>query len=54
MAATREIGPVMQKLREVLLGRRHMNPLRFPQVRIEWVKIFSNRVNIFASGDGDP
>ena len=40
MAATREIGPVMQKLREVLLGRRHMNPLRFPQVRIEWVKIF--------------
>ena len=33
MAATREIGPVMQKLREVLLGRRHMNPLRFPQVR---------------------
>jgi len=32
MAATREIGPVFQKLREVLLGRKHMNPLRFPQV----------------------
>eukprot|EP00092_Neocalanus_flemingeri_P015347 GFUD01016601.1.p1 GENE.GFUD01016601.1~~GFUD01016601.1.p1 ORF type:complete len:110 (+),score=35.64 GFUD01016601.1:42-371(+) len=30
--ATREIGPVLQKLREVLLGRRHMNNLRFPQV----------------------
>ena len=30
--ATREIGPALQKLREVLLGRRHMNNLRFPQV----------------------
>jgi len=32
MAATREIGPMMAKLREVLLGRKHMNPLRFPHV----------------------
>lgn len=30
--ATREIGPVLQKMREVLLGRRHMNNLRFPHV----------------------
>ena len=47
MAATREIGPVMQKLREVLLGRRHMNPLRFPQVRIEWVKTFLEQSKYF-------
>ena len=33
MAATREIGLALQKFREVLLGRKHMNPLRFPQVR---------------------
>ena len=32
MAATREIGLALQKFREVLLGRKHMNPLRFPQV----------------------
>ena len=32
MAATREIGPMMAKFREVLLGRKHMNPLRFPHV----------------------
>ena len=32
MAATREIGPLMAKFREVLLGRKHMNPLRFPHV----------------------
>ena len=32
MAATREIGPMMAKFRELLLGRRHMNPLRFPHV----------------------
>ena len=30
--ATREIGPVLQKLRSLLLGRNHMNPLRFPGV----------------------
>ena len=30
--ATREIGPLLQKMREVLLGRKHMNNLRFPQV----------------------
>ena len=32
MAATREVGPLLQKMREVLLGRKHMNNLRFPQV----------------------
>lgn len=32
MAATREVGPMMAKLREILLGRKHMNPLRFPHV----------------------
>ena len=32
MAATREVGPMMQKLRELLLGRKHMNSLRFPQL----------------------
>ena len=32
MAATREVGPMMAKLRELLLGRRHMNHLRFPHV----------------------
>ena len=32
MAATREVGPMMAKLREILLGRRHMNGLRFPHV----------------------
>ena len=26
--ATREIGPFMQKFRELLLGRKHMNNLR--------------------------
>ena len=30
--ATREIGPLLQKMREVLLGRKHMNNLRFPHV----------------------
>ena len=30
--ATREIGPLLQRMREVLLGRKHMNNLRFPQV----------------------
>ena len=32
MAATREVGPLMAKFREILLGRKHMNPLRFPHV----------------------
>jgi len=30
--ATREVGPVLQKIREVFLGRKHMNNLRFPKV----------------------
>ena len=32
MSVTREVGPLMQKLRGVLLGRSNMNGLRFPQV----------------------
>ena len=32
MAATREVGPFLQRVRELLLGRKHMNNLRFPQV----------------------
>ena len=30
--ATREVGPVLQKIRAVFLGRKHMNNLRFPKV----------------------
>merc|ERR1712080_207901 len=33
MPATREIGPFMQKIRALLLGRNHMNNLRFDHLQ---------------------
>jgi len=33
MTATREIGPFMQKFRALLLGRNHMNNLRFDHLQ---------------------
>ena len=42
--ATREIAPMLQKMREVLLGRKHMNNQRFPQVMAtrDWDKVTPN------------
>ena len=42
--AAREIGPALQKLREVLLGRKHMNNLRFPPVMAtrDWDSVPAN------------
>ena len=42
--ATREVGPLLQRMREVLLGRKHMNNLRFPQVVAtrDWDKVTPN------------
>ena len=44
MSATREVGPLAQKLRGLLLGRTNMNPLRFPKVMAtrDWDQVEPN------------
>ena len=54
MSVTREVGPLMQKLRGVLLGRSNMNGLRFPKVTKiigKFDEIFGKFLQVMATRD---